>query len=81
MLSNEHIEEIINIAAGFRKGLLKKRQSKAMCFFICVPLQAYLSISGFETELIEGEIKTEEGIWNHYLLKLPDERILDPTAA
>lgn len=47
-----------------------------MCFAVCAPLQGLLSASGIETEL-EGINFPEV---NHYFLRLPDGRILDPTA-
>jgi len=72
--------EIKKIASGFTKGLLGKRKSNSMCLAVTAPLQGYLSFCGLETELIEGEIKVGKITWNHFWLKLPDGRILDPTA-
>lgn len=51
-----------------------------MCFAVCGPLQPLLSLAGVETELVEAWFKREYGEQNHYWLKLPDGRILDPTA-
>lgn len=51
-----------------------------MCFATSAPLQGYLSMLDIETELIEGEIKIEKNIYHHVWLRLPDGRILDPTA-
>jgi len=73
-------KEIIRLTREFKKGLMGKRNTKSMCFVVTFPLQGYLSFCGLKTKLVEGEIKTNEGIWNHYWLKLPDGRILDPTA-
>lgn len=73
-------KELIKITTEFKKGLLGKRESKAMCFMICLPLQGYLSSCGIETELIEGKFETDIGTWNHFWLQLADGRILDPTA-
>jgi hypothetical protein len=73
-------KELIKITGQFTKGLLGKRKSNGMCFAVSAPLQGYLSACGLETELIEGEIKIGKDIHNHCWLKLPDGRILDPTA-
>lgn len=50
------------------------------CCCVVWPLQGYLLACGLETEVVEGRIHANEGIWNHFWLKLPDNRILDPTA-
>jgi hypothetical protein len=72
--------ELIRITSGFTKGILNKRESKSMCFAVSFPLQGYLSFCGLEAEIIEGEIKLNKEVWNHFWLRLPDGRILDPTA-
>ena len=69
-------KEIRQAARSFRKGMLGKRQSRLMCFAICAPLQAMLSICGCDTELVEADF----GDMNHVWLRLSDGRILDPTA-
>lgn len=72
-------KQLLKTVTSFRKGILGKRGPELMCFAICSPLAGYLSMFGFETELIQGGI---DGIWcNHTWLKLPDGRILDPTAS
>jgi hypothetical protein len=68
--------EISKIASGIRRGILEKRPSDRMCLAVCLPLQGYLSACGLDTELVEGDF----GHTNHYWLRLPDGRILDPTA-
>jgi hypothetical protein len=47
-----------------------------MCFAVSAALQGYLSSCGVETELVEADF----GHTNHFWLRLPDGRILDPTA-
>lgn len=69
-------KELKRIAAQFRDGILEGKSSAAMCFAICAPLQSFLSCGGFETELIEADFEDT----NHFWLRLPDGRILDPTA-
>jgi hypothetical protein len=69
------------IVADFRKGILDGRDSKYMCFAVCAPLQGYLSMIGYKSRLVQGEIKPSVDILtNHYWLELPDGRIVDPTA-
>lgn len=72
--------ELLKTVKSFTKGLLYSADSAYMCYAICLPLQAYLSIFKIETELIEGEIQCPDGLYQHYWLKLDDDRILDPTA-
>lgn len=48
-----------------------------MCFAVCYPLQGWLSFAHqIEAELIELQFPHV----NHAVLRLPDGRILDPTA-
>lgn len=60
----------------FRKGILDGGPSMLMCYVVCWPLQALLSVEGVETDLVKGTVGDQE----HYWLKLPDGRIIDPTA-
>ncbi len=64
------------IAVDFRKGLLGNKSSELMCAAVCMPLQAVLSLYGVETTYKEIDF----GWINHVWLRLPDGRILDPTA-
>lgn len=70
------------IVSGFRKGILGKRSSAAMCFAVCAPLQGYLSMLGYDAEMVEGKMRYKDvGINSeHYWLRLSDGRIIDPTA-
>ena len=63
-------------ALAFRCGILNGKPSASMCFAVCAPLQSLLGLQGIETELIEGAV----GKWEHFWLRLPDGRVLDPTA-
>jgi hypothetical protein len=70
---------LLRITKEFTEGILGDRSPHKMCFAVCAPLQTYLSFtSKFETELVEGCVNTD---WQHFWLKLPDGRILDPTAS
>ena len=74
-------KELIRVATSFTKGVLGKKEPTGMCYAVSCSLQGYLSLCDLETELIEGDIKIGKDIFNHYWLKLPDGRILDPTAS
>jgi len=67
------------IARQFRKGLLGSRPSDLTCAMVCIPLQGYLSACGLNTELMES-YPLRGDIANHVWLRLPDGRVLDPTA-
>lgn len=64
------------LAAQFRDGILAGRSSEFMCFAVCAPLQAFLAALGLETQLVEVRFPEVNHVW----LRLPDGRILDPTA-
>jgi hypothetical protein len=72
--------EIIEIAKGFTKGLLGKKPTTDMCYVVCSPLSAYLSLCGIENTLTEGAILHCENQLHHYWVTLSDGRIIDPTA-
>lgn len=75
------MKELRKIVSGFRAGILGVRSSVAMCCAVCLPLQGYLAIAGYETEFIDGEVCFDDGtVCGHVWLRLPDGRILDPTA-
>ena len=61
---------------AFRRGILEKRESVGMCFVVCSPLAGYLSVCGIKTELEKVNFPHA----NHCWLRLPDGRIIDPTA-
>lgn len=69
--------ELISIARQFRRGILGTRPSADMCMVVAAPLQGFLAaVYGIETVLVEVDF----GTTNHVYLRLPDGRILDPTA-
>lgn len=57
-------------------GILGTKTSLDMCFAVCSPLQSFLELAGYDTELIMGYV----GIGNHYWLRQADGTIIDPTA-
>jgi len=72
---------LLECAAEFRAGLLGSDSSKWMCFAVCAPLQAILSMYGHETTLQHGIIiDKDDNEIHHTWLALPDGQILDPTA-
>lgn len=73
-------KQIKKLAEGFRIGMISNSSSRSMCFAISAPLQGYLSACGVQCELVKGELATMQGICEHYWLKLPSGKILDPTA-
>lgn len=75
--------ELLEVSTEFRDGILGPRgHPLRMCFAVCAPLRGYLkAMHGFKTELVEGWIKKGKRDCNHYWLKLPDGRVLDPTAS
>lgn len=68
--------ELIEFATEFREGLLDGHPSNWMCFAVCAPLLSLLRLHGVDAELVEGDL----GVCNHVWLRLPDGRVLDPTA-
>jgi len=48
-----------------------------MCDAVCYPLQSYLSLLGVETECVELDF----GLTNHFVLRLRNGTIIDPTAS
>ena len=73
-------KQLLKTATSFTKGLLGKRNSVGWCYGVSFSLQSYLRMCNFKTEIIEGEIKTNIGLHQHFWLKLDDGRILDATA-
>ena len=68
--------QLKRICSGFRSGLLKRREGDMMCAVVCYPLQGYLSMLGQDALIEEVDLKSS----NHVFLRLPDGRVLDPTA-
>lgn len=67
--------QLIKFVKQFRKGILGGGESVFMCFAICAPLVTLLKMHGVQAELVKGDL----GLCNHYWLRLPDGRVLDPT--
>lgn len=75
-------EELLSIAEEFREGILDGDTSALMCAAVSWPLQGYLSaLYHVEAECIETDVSLPDGgTINHVWLRLPDGRVLDPTA-
>lgn len=68
--------ELIQFATDFREGILNGESSAYMCAAVCWPLAGLLRYDGFPCETEESDL----GICNHIYIRLPDGRVLDPTA-
>lgn len=72
--------ELIECATEMRRGILGSQSSRWMCAAVAWPLQGYLSaLCGIETEAVRVEIDMDVSC-DHVFLRLPDGRVLDPTA-
>jgi hypothetical protein len=63
------------LVSAFRRGILGKRESEMMCAVVCYPLHGYLSMLGYETEVVESDFGTTNHVW----LQLPCGCVIDPT--
>lgn len=72
-MTDRHLRKLVR---EFRDGILDGRPAEMMCFAVCAPLQAYLAICGIETRLVYASLAEVNHVW----LRLPDGRVLDPTA-
>ena len=68
--------DLKSLCAGFRKGLIKKREGDMMCGVVSYALHGYLSFLGIKAEIEDVVLKHS----NHVFLRLPDGRVLDATA-
>lgn len=74
--------EIKRQATAFVKGLLGGDSPGGMCYAVSAALQGYLSFAGVQCGLEKCWIADRKsGHWQHYYLRLPNGRILDPTAS
>jgi hypothetical protein len=74
-------KEIERIVRGFTKGLLDKDSNENMCFAVCSPLSTYLRMCGISNLLMECTLEKGEDRYHHWIILLPDGRIIDPTAS
>ncbi|HEY5553037.1 MAG TPA: hypothetical protein VIK52_14185 [Opitutaceae bacterium] len=76
--------ELLHAVAEFREGILEGRPSNDMCFAICWPLESFLATCGVEVKLVMVSVPAcvtgNTVASDHYVLELPDGRIIDPTA-
>lgn len=74
-------KQLIWFATEFRRGLIGRHSSVAMCCMICAPLASILSLEGVEAEIVETDLSDKDfKVKNHLWLRLSDGRALDPTA-
>jgi hypothetical protein len=74
-------KELLKTLKSFRSGVLDKSRPKNMCFAVCAAFQGFISMCGVNLELEEVELVIDNDTYQHYILLLPDGRILDPTAS
>lgn len=76
--------ELIEVAAGFRDGLLDGEPSDMNCFKVVAPLAGLLEFYGVDAKVVEGYVVLKRGsngqTCNHFWIQLADGRVLDPTA-
>jgi hypothetical protein len=67
-------------ALEFRQGVLGDLDSAFMCGAVCYPLASLLQLQGIEVKVMYGVVSHVNCYCYHVWLKLPDGRVLDPTA-
>lgn len=75
-------DELRQIAWDFRVGLIGEAGSpEGMCFAVSSPLAGLLNFYGVPVELVESDHSDHPatGYLEHWWIKLPDGRVLDPT--
>ena len=74
---------LLKVTTEFRDGLLGDLLPDGRCAMVCWPLAAFLQ-AAFDLQAEPEELRFPEGgalgFSNHVVLRLPDGRILDPTA-
>jgi hypothetical protein len=69
-------KELITFATDFREGILSGKSSALMCGAVSWPLASLLRVNGVKCDTVESDL----GFINHFWIKMPDGRALDPTA-
>lgn len=73
--------DMVEIATGFRDGLLGNRSSVGCCYMVSAPLAAMLrGVYGVPCDLVESDHTNMDTIcYTHFWIRLADGRVLDPT--
>lgn len=73
--------ELLKFTKDFTEEILKINggDTTAMCFAVCSPLVSLLQMSGIECYLEKVDIRTDNGVVEHFYIALADNRVLDPT--
>jgi hypothetical protein len=69
-------KRLLAIGKNFRRGIVDKNSSNRYCYMVCAPLAGYLHYLDMVVEVVEGEVGDNQHFW----IRLPDGRVLDPTA-
>lgn len=76
-------EDLIQIVREFRDGILEMTQGdpRGMCYAVCLPLEGFLCFHGIRCEIMGSDHSELEGSpWTeHWWIRMPDGRVLDPT--
>lgn len=73
-------KRLLRLAKDFRDGILGSASSLAMCAVVCYPLEGFLGAMGVHLQAEMVSFPKHPICANHVFLRLPDGRILDPTA-
>ena len=73
-------KDLIATAEEFRAGMLGAESSEFMCRAVCLPLAGFFAFQGVDLDVIECDVDCGDYGVYHTCLRLPDKRILDPTA-
>lgn len=74
------IKELRKVSTGFIEGLLEGKCNKDKCFIVSYPLHGYLSFLGYDSALVEGEIRIAGKDHHHYWVEVEDI-VIDGTAS
>ena len=74
-------DELREISAEFRAGILSGGSADSMCFAVSAPLAGLLGAYGLDCDLVASDhSENPNSQWyEHYWIRLPDGRALDPT--
>ena len=72
--------KLVRTARDFRRGILGDGSPHRMCAVICYPLCTLLLQSGVRCRIETLYFRSHPTLKNHVVLRLWDNRILDPTA-
>jgi len=75
--------KLLRFTEAIRRGFLDMMDctSESMCVVLCVPLVELMDMIGLSVEVRMSFVDVGNGErWNHFWIRLPDGRALDPNA-